>query len=313
MNGDGDGAYSSAKLREFVLGRVKQNEDLHQHTGLVDPEGRAGELLSFFESLDLGREYGKPTNELTASRMVRRTAATRHVGASVSDVPAYAVGMTDQSVEISESQALVMIATAILNEMAPYIGLIFGAPNKGKTGFAALWAELWRELTALKYDAEEGVVVSNVDAPFVDKRITDFEEWQRNLFGDQTFVKSNGEAGEPPLIDSGKPVWWHFDEASTHLDARTKSTEVSEQYLPMVKRFAKVNVDAVHIGHSTLDVYKDLRRNNIATEVVVKTGLKEAEVFEHATDTPTDLKYVLEGIPETSYDYNPNDYSPWEW
>lgn len=62
-----------------------------------------------------------------------------------------------------------------------------------------------------------------------------------------------------------------------------------------------------------MDVYADLRRDQIATEVVVKTNLKVANVYEHATEFPTDLKYQLLEIPETTWEYDPDDYSPWSW
>lgn len=52
---------------------------------------------------------------------------------------------------------------------------------------------------------------------------------------------------------------------------------MSTQYLPLVKRCAKVRVDAVHLGHSGMDIYEDVRRSQITTEFVFKTALKTAE------------------------------------
>lgn len=49
------------------------------------------------------------------------------------------------------------------------------------------------------------------------------------------------------------------------------SAPVSSKYLPSVKRFAEFRIDAFHIGHSTMDVYADFGRDQIATEVVEKT------------------------------------------
>jgi len=313
--GEDGGEFASGKLAEHIAGRLKrENRDLYPHTALVEPGSTAEALLSELERAteDDDRLEGELA-DTTAARMIRKPAATSNVGGAVSDLATFAVGLTERNVEISEAQALVKIARSIYNERAPYNALIFGATNRGKTGFAALWAELWKELLELKYGADDGLIVSNMKAPFVDELVRDFPSWRDLVLGDAEYVASNGELGEPPEIPRSTPVWWHFDECSTHLDARTKSAEVSELYLPAVKLFAKAGVDAVHLGHSTLDIYKDLRRNQIATEVVVKTGLKTAEVYEHATEQPTELKYVLEEIPETSYSYDPDDYSPWSW
>lgn len=114
--------------------------------------------------------------------------------------------------------------------------------------------------------------------------------------GHERYLES-GVEGEPPEI----PEWWHFDECSSHLDARTFSQEVSTQYLPLVKRFAKVCVDAIHLGHSDMAIYRDMRRIQITTEFVFITTLKTAEVYERMFEEHgTDLKYVLQQIPETT-------------
>lgn len=45
-----------------------------------------------------------------------------------------------------------------------------------------------------------------------------------------------------------------------------------------------------------------------------KTGLETANVFEAMVDDQgANLKYVLEEIPATSIEYDPDDYSPWSW
>lgn len=314
-----DAAFGSAKLREFVRGELKTkvNEDLYPHVGVVRPGCSTEELLSFMESIydpdqeDLPRRF----KDTRAARVLRRRAATEYVGERIPDLASFVVGLTERDVEISQAQALAKVARSIVNEGAPYSALIFGGMNRGKTGFAGLWLELWRELVPLKYGTEESVVVTNMrtlDA--ANHVVTDIGRFRELVFGDEEYLDSGGVDGEPPEIPPEVPVWWHFDECSSHLDARTFSHEVSTQYLPLVKRFAKVRVDAVHLGHSGMDIYKDMRRSQITAEFVFKTALKTAEVYERMfEDQGAGLKYVLQEIPETTVEYDPDDYSPWSW
>lgn len=318
MNDDPSGAFSAAKLREYVEGEVKENNELYPHTGLVEPGSESSELLSFMESIydSKDRELPASLSESRAGSVLRRKASTDRVGGSVSDLPSYAVGLTETDVDISDSQAVARIFNSMLNEKAPYSAVLFGGMNKGKTGFAALWLELWKELVPLKYpDADDYKILTNMrtlDA--ADEVVTHIDDLKRLVFGNDEYIKSGGERGDPPEIDPATPVWWHFDECSTHLDARTMGWEVPNLYLPLVKRFAKVNVDAVHIGHSGMDIHADMRRSHITTEFVFKTGLKTANVYESMMeDEGTDLKYLLERIPETTLDYDPDDYSPFSW
>ncbi|AKH97350.1 hypothetical protein [Halanaeroarchaeum sulfurireducens] len=312
-------AFSSAKLREFVRGdlRSKENADLYPHTGIVEPGSATADLLSFVESIYEPPSEAVPARfaETKMASVLRQQAATDYVGAQIPDATSYAVGVTERDVEVSEAQALAKVARSIVNDGAPYSALIFGGMNTGKTGFAGLWLELWRELVPLKYDTREHAVVTNMRTlEGADHVVTDIEAFRALVFGDERYVETGGVSGKPPEIAPETPVWWHFDECSTHLDARTQSHEVATQYLPLVKRFAKVNVDAIHIGHSGMDIYKDMRRSQLTTEFVFKTGLKTAEVYERMIDDHGEaLKYTLTEVPETALTYDPDDYSPWSW
>lgn len=316
---DETGSFAAAKLRDYVQGEIKKNEDLLPHTGLVEPGTEASELLGFLETIYDSRNYDVPEEfgESRAGSVLRKIAATDRVGGSVQDMPSFAVGLTESEVDISESQAFAKVAGALLNENAPYSALVFGGMNKGKTGFAGLWLEIWKELVPLKYgeDAPEPVVLTNMrtlDA--ADYVVHGIEDLKRLAFGDDEFIDSGGDSGSPPEISDEVPKWWHFDECSTHLDARTKSWEVSNEYLPLVKRFAKVNMDAIHIGHSGMDIHADMRRSTITTEFIFKTGVKTANVFESMfEDQGSDLKYVLQEVPDTTVEYSPDDYSPFSW
>lgn len=311
--------FSTAKLRDYIQGEIKQNDDLLPHTGLVEPGTEASEILSFVETIYDSKNYDVPDQfvDSRAGSAVRQIAATDRVGGAVQDMPSFAVGLTESEVDISQAQAFGKIAGAMLNENAPYVGVLFGQMNKGKTSFAGLWLEIWKELVPLKYgeDAADPVVLSNMTTlEAADHVVHHVDDLKRLAFGDDEFVDSGGERGTPPEIPADTPKWWHFDECSTHLDARTKGWEVPNLYLPLVKRFAKVDMDAVHIAHSGMDIHADMRRSTISTEFIFKVGLKTANVFESMfEDQGSDLKYVLEEVPDTGVEYDPDDYSPFSW
>jgi hypothetical protein len=72
---------------------------------------------------------------------------------------------------------------------------------------------------------------------------------------------------------------------------------VSQQYLPLAKRFAKGSVDAVHLGHSGMDLSMYMRRSQVATAFMFKTELKTAEMYDRMVDERgVDLTYVIEGL-----------------
>lgn len=166
-----------------------------------------------------------------------------------------------------------------------------------------------------RYGIDESVVLTNMQTfEAADHVVTDIGEFKRLAFGDDDYIDSGGVEGEPPEISPEVPKWWHVDECSTHLDARSNRREVENQYLPLVKRFAKVNMDAVQLGHSGMDIHADFLRATITTEFIFKTGVKTAAVYESMIeDQGASLKYVLKEIPETSVGYDPDDYSPWQW
>jgi hypothetical protein len=317
MTDPDNSAFSNAKLRDYVIGEIKKNRDLYPHTGLVEPGSTAGELLNFVESIYSAEDYDVPPSlsESSAGSTLRRRAATDRVGGSIQDLPSYAVGLTETEVDISQVQIYSKLANSILNEGAPYTAVIFGGMNRGKTSFAGLWLEIWRDLVPLKYGTEDYVVLSNMRTlDEADELVTDIETLKRLVFGDDEYIETGGEKGTPPEIPSETPVWWHFDECSTHLDARTKGYEVPNLYLPLVKRFAKVNLDGVHLGHSGMDIHADMRRSHITTEFVFKTGLKTAEVYDSMyEDHGANHKYTLTEVPPTNIKYDPDDYSPFSW
>lgn len=310
--------YVSAKYREFVDGQLGPNEVVYPHSALVEPDSTASELLTFMNGIydpDADDDLPSEFDSSAVATLLRRGSATDHLGGHVADPPSAAIGITEKDPSMSSHQAFSQIQRSLYNHAAPYIGVMFGAPNFGKTNFGCTYIELWRELVPLKYDTEEYRIVSNLrtlDA--ADYYVTGLEELRDVIFGDQQFFDTDGQKGTPPEIDPDTPTFWLFDECSTHLDARTFRRQVAKHYTPLVKRFAKVNVDAMHIGHSGMDIHPELRRHTISTEFIFKTELTEADVYRKMKDDEgKDHKYLLTDVPPTTLTYDPDDFSPWQW
>lgn len=308
----------SAKLGDYVDGEIAENDDLYPHTGVVEPDSQSSELLSFMESIyNPSQDDDLPPrlHETQPAEIIRKQNATDHVGRNIPDVPSFTTGVTDRDASLESHEAFSRINNALYNNQAPYIGVMFGSPNTGKTSLGLTYLQLWRDLVPLKYDTEEFVILSNLRSLSVaDHYVDDYETFRSLLFGDQTYFETGGAKGTPPQIDPSIPVFWLFDECSTHLDARTHRHDVAKHYTPLVKRFAKVNVDAIHIAHSGLDIHPELRRHTISTEFCFKRDLDECDVYNKMNDDEgTDKKYRLENIPDTSLAYDPDDFSPWRW
>lgn len=112
---------------------------------------------------------------------------------------------------------------------------------------------------------------------------------------------------------SDDELWFIFDEASTELTAQSgkNAQKVARVFAPFVKKMRKSGVNLVVVGHDRGDVHAAIR--SIA-DFVDKTGLKTASVYGGIEDRePTDHKFDLSHIPETSWEYDTDDVAEWSW
>lgn len=302
--------YADAKFREWLEDELDGKPSrAPRHTGLVEPGSRADQLLSFMHS-ELGPDY----LDHNAAQAVLDHASSEYLGNAVQDKTAAAVGITEPDDDFADAKVVTKMTASIHNNGAPYLADVFGGPNTGKTTFVQLLAEMWYRLAPMKYGNErEPVLVSNSDT------LTErFPGNSSEVYGSsrlQKLVFANDGKDWNPEIPQETPVLLVLDEASTHLDARTNSREVSVEYLPLIKRAAKVNVDVVHIAHSGMDIYKELRRSNLMTEFIIKRAKTRAEVYTRMDEGKgRDLSYALDNIPlPDAKPVDPDDYAPWAW
>jgi flagellar motor protein MotB len=172
----------------------------------------------------------------------------------------------------------------------------------GKTDFALLMAEIWE--SSLEGSTKNGnpvrlEVASNVKSCTQAKTITsqpDLAEWMQDGGDDDEEVYK----------------LFIFDEASSHASGYSKdASKVQQQLSSMIKLMRKNGGNIIIIGHTGKDVHPDVRR---LSDFVQKESKKEAVIFEDVREGKgSDKKFELSEIPPTSWKFDTNEESTWEW
>lgn len=208
-------------------------------------------------------------------------------------------GLADDKLDLSNIDVLEELQTLVENNGAPSFIVASGPPNTGKT------ATLYMLLQVYKSMHPEATIVSNV-LPRSDNQ-TD------------KHVHSMTELFDYLLEHPDEPKALFLDEGSTWFNARTFQREVSNQFDPISRRFAKIGVDLFcTVSHDKYDVCPSVRRLvNDAGAVLEKTAVDEMTVYETWEDDELrDRRAAYEGIPhpdEMNIEYDQNDIAPWNW
>jgi hypothetical protein len=170
-----------------------------------------------------------------------------------------------------------------------------GLPETGKTNTSFLIARLWQ------HDNPDGLLVTNVRSlKIADAHVTGMLELVEYLT-------------RPDVVDV--PVLLIVDEGSTHFDARRNRREVEMQWSPLAKRFAKLSVDSIVIGHTLTDLHPEALR--LGTLFLFKGEKTSAELYgtldpsDRIFSDPVAMIEPVEEFPARWYD--PDDWSPWSW
>jgi hypothetical protein len=207
-----------------------------------------------------------------------------------SQVQSFLVGNPGMRSDISGYHAIEKIEE-ILGHAAVVL-YIYGRMGAGKTDFAALLAEIWKNITP------DGMIVTNI----------------MSLEEADVHVNSYRELME--WIDVRKPedteFIFLFDEASTSASGRgATGHQAGELFAPLVYRIRKVGGGIVTIGHDGGDIHPSIRA---IADVVEKESKKRATFYETIRNrTPREELFSLAGIPPTSYTFDTRESSSWRW
>lgn len=289
-----DGGFESAGyLREYARGKVDSDPDVHVHAGLVRND-KARRWLSW-----LADAYTPVTDDMPASfwetefarrAMRKHGTETAHyaVEHGLMHVIDYLTGLPDASVDVSTIDTLDWLEDWVSRDAA--ITLLSGHMNSGKTAFALLLAELWLRVY------QDGHVLSNI----------------------RTCPQTESCSRMSKLVDHvldhpDEPTLFVFDEAAAHASGDLDDYELKEQMRQLIRFSAKFSVDIVVIGHAEggADISPEVRRFAHAVE---KTTKKRATIYENIEGREyVDKLKELKGVPDTSWDYDPDEPATWRW
>lgn len=284
---------TAAKLAEQLAGDAVGKFDAHPFAGSLPPGDDAG-TMGFVQAV-------AADDDLEGTSLIDETLKTLQ-SESLSEslrnpdpmVMGHFAGINDSSLDGSHVMAHAAITEAIAGDESLTTVTTAGVPNSGKTNTTLLLVQLAK----LAYD--DMMFISNVPN-------TGADEVVYSMYDLMTVLLENRDRPKAVLIDEG----------STHFDARTNSRDVSAQWSPAVKRFSKIGVKlCAVIAHTGKDVHPEHKRlTNLA---VFKSAPDEAEFFESwdaDSDAPEGSLFggPVEDIEKTSWDYDPDEASPWSW
>lgn len=281
-----------AVLREIIgdgesltheLGGVASGDDRQMlHWLMQNYDGRG----SFLQTSE-GRELASSVFDRAVSDAAR----------GESDLASYLVGLTDSEIAAGEFDYYAEILTRVENNTAgiegcdaPCTVAVFGDPNMGKTGH--VWGD-WFE--AFRRIYPHGRVVTNADVDVADFVFTGLSELYEYL-----------------VDNPDVPKFLFLDEANHHLDAHTNSYEVSSQWMPLHKRFAKLGVQFCGAcAHSGMDIAPEYKR--LTGTFVEKTSLKSVQFYDSMDDGEFQdpvFSSPVDGLEAPRVEYDPDDWSP---
>lgn len=283
---------TAAKLSEQFAGEADSKFDVHEFAGSL-PAGDDAKTLGFLAGLDDADLHGSALVDETL-KTLQSEAVSDALREPLPMVMGHYAGINDPALDGSALAAHTALTETLAGGDELKTITAVGVPNSGKTNTTLLLVEL---LSIVEPDL---MVISNVPAGGVDETVY-------SMFDLMTVLLANRDRPKAVFIDEG----------STHFDARTNSREVSAQWTPAVKRFSKIGVSLVGvIGHTGKDIHPEHKRlTNLA---VRKPAADVAEFYgswDADDDEPTDLLFggPIEDIQKTSWDYDPDEASPWAW
>jgi hypothetical protein len=172
--------------------------------------------------------------------------------------------------------------------------------GNGKTDFALLLSELWRdEREARGYDVDLASNISTWEGAETVEEYDELTDW----------MGEGGEVGDSRRL-------FVFDEASSHASGYASDAQDARENLgKLVNLMRKHGTSMMIIGHTGKDVHPDVLRKS--THIIRKTALKEAEIYRRETEVGgemvSSLDLDLDGIPPTGEVFDHLEASTWSW
>ncbi|OKY77468.1 MAG: putative ATPase AAA+ superfamily [Candidatus Methanohalarchaeum thermophilum] len=164
--------------------------------------------------------------------------------------------------------------------------------GNGKTDFALLLAELWKQ-------NKNGKIGSNIESfKQKDRSIKSFPQLKK-------WINKNQENITNKLFV--------FDEASQYATGQGKKGYLTQKYFgKLLREFRKKQTTLIIIGHTGKDIHPDIRSN--VDDIIEKTSKKKAKIWNTLKNgEPKELQTTLKNIPKTTFKYNTKEITKWKW
>ena len=286
MSNEGQGKeqekiYLSGRIRRLLLEGDREDLTALRDAGLLDEQA-----LKVLESMRRGLDGDYKDNRFAKNLI--RTQQSKIVNKAVQegkgDLLSHIVGEETSQADISSLQLFKKLKNHI--DKQGRVWQFKGNTNSGKTNLAVIFAELFKEST-------NGKILSNMESLKQAKTVKSFkglkqesEKEGRFLFIGEDFSNHASGYAEDLKKVKGKARKW-------------------------TNELAKLSGNAILLGHTGMDIHKDLRRK---AYLVDNTSKKQATIYRDSKNGKGQNKVMqLNNIPKASWSYNPDERTQFIW
>lgn len=313
------------ELREYARGRLNvDHQDVSPVAGLVEDDALRDALMFLADVYDPSAHEDLPPTfwETQLARSAIRQEGTETAAKAVRDGDpnraAYLTGVPSYRSDVSGMHAIRSLGEWLVHSEKCKLIYVAALMGRGKTDMALLMLEsvvAQYERARKVIEEDDSIDPSEVDLP-VPEVAANFHFEPRGVSREIETTSLNSYPELVEWVESGEVEevrWFIFDEASTSLTAQSgaNSQRVAESVAPLVKKMRKNGVNMIVIGHDAGDIHPAIRE---LCDFVTKPTLKSADFYAGVSNRePQGHIFSVDGLPQTSWDFNTDDMAEWSW
>ena len=216
------------------------------------------------------------------------------------------VGDTSKRADVSGMKAIGKV-DQLINGPAPVV-VVLGEMGAGKTDFACLLAQRWRDL-----NQSDSLIGTNIQSLEEKNRwVDDDGDVQDGWIPDYGTLMEWVEQDGDPLENSQRDKLFIGDEFSSAASGSGKQGyQTRLKMAPLVYKIRKYGGALIYIAHGERSIHPMLWR--VGT-IVKKVNQKTAVIADSISNAKlADIQGEVEGIPPTDFRYNTKEASDWSW